>query len=201
MPYPYRSICIFCGSADGLDQEYFDAAYRMGVTLAVKGITLVYGAGRTGMMGALAKGALSKGGEVIGVVPQGLESPQLIYKTGLSRLEVVDDIQVRKARMIDLAEAFIALPGGFGTLDEIFEVLTWSQIGLQRKAAAFLNTRGYFDSLFNWFDRAYADKFIYEEHQQLYVSDPEPEGLLEKLSQFKFPDNIGRWLIRDDPQD
>lgn len=201
MPTPYHSICVFCGSADGLDQGYFDAAFKMGETLALQGVTLVYGAGRTGMMGALARGALSRGGEVIGVVPKGLESPQLIYKTGLSRLEVVENIQVRKARMIELAEAFIALPGGFGTLDEIFEVLTWSQIGLQRKAAAFLNTRGYFEHLLAWFDRAYADKFIYEEHQQLYVSDSEPAGLLEKLNQYRFPDNIERWLVRDDPQD
>jgi uncharacterized protein (TIGR00730 family) len=149
-------------------------------------------------MGAIAKGALNKGGEVIGIAPKGLESPQLIYTSGLTRLEIVEDIQMRKARMIELAEAFIALPGGFGTLDEIFEVLTWSQIGLMRKPAGFLNTRSYFDSLFSWFDRAFSDHFIYEEHQQLYTSDLEPEGLLEKLAEFHFPDNIGRWLIREE---
>ena len=129
MPFPYHSICVFCGSADGLDQRYYDAAFEMGHLLAAKGITLVYGAGRTGLMGALAEGALQGGGEVVGVVPNGLESPQLIYTSGLTRLEIVDDIQVRKARMNELADAFIALPGGYGTMDEIFEVLTWSQIG------------------------------------------------------------------------
>lgn len=198
MNTPFHSICVFCGSADGLDQSYYDAAFTMGQQMAEIEITLVYGAGRTGLMGSIAKGALQKGGKVIGVAPKGLDTSQLIYTTGLTTLEIVENIQLRKARMIELSEAFIALPGGFGTLDEIFEVLTWSQIGLQRKPAGFLNTNGYFDSLFTWFNRAYDDHFIYEEHQQLYLSDPEPAGLLEKLAEFKFPDNIGRWLIRDD---
>ena len=197
MTYPYRSICVFCGSADGLDKVYYDAAYEMGQLLAEQGITLVYGAGRTGLMGRLAEGALEAHGEVIGIVPNGLESPQLIYTSGLSRLEVVDDIQLRKARMNEMAEAFIALPGGYGTLDEVFEVLTWSQIGRHRKPTAFLNTDGYWDDLLAWIDRAYRDRFIYEEHLDLFVSDETPRGLLDKLEKFEFPDNIGRWLIRE----
>lgn len=197
MTFPFRSICVFCGSADHLDQEYFNAAYEMGQLIASNGITLVYGAGRTGMMGALAEGALNKGGEVIGVAPLGLESPQLIYTTGLTKLEIVDNIQLRKARMNELAEAFVAMPGGFGTLDEVFEVLTWSQIGLNQKPVGFLNVKGYFDHLLDWCDRAFADHFIYEEHMQLYSSDAKPGGLLEKLAKYQFPDNIGRWLIRD----
>jgi len=198
MSYPYRSITVFCGSADGLAPEYYEAAYKMGRLIAEKGIRLVYGAGRTGMMGALTEGLLKAGGEVIGVVPNGLESPQLIYTSGLTKLEIVPDIQIRKARMIELGDAFIALPGGFGTLDEMFEVLTWSQIGRQRKPCAFLNTTGYFDTLFAWFQRAFEDHFIYEEHLELYVSDADPERLLEKLAAFKFPSNIERWLIREE---
>lgn len=200
MKFPFHSICVFCGSADGLDQSYYDAAFSMGQLMAEKGITLVYGAGKTGLMGSIAKGALQKGGEVIGIAPKGLDSSQLIYTTELTRYEIVENIQLRKARMIELAEAFIALPGGFGTLDEIFEVLTWSQIGLQRKPAGFLNTKGYYDSLFALLERAFDDHFIYEEHQQLYLSDAEPDSLLKKLAEFKFPDNIGRWLIRDDAE-
>jgi uncharacterized protein (TIGR00730 family) len=196
MNYPYQSVCVFCASADNLDQQYIDAAFEMGLLLARRDITLVYGAGRTGLMGKLAEGALQGGGEVIGVVPVGLESPQLIYASGLSRLEVVDDIQKRKARMNELADAFIAMPGGYGTMDEIFEVLTWSQIGRHRKPSAFLNTAGYWDDLFKWIDRAYRDKFIYEEHLDLFVADTAPLGLLEKLEKFKFPENIGRWLER-----
>lgn len=197
MGFPYRSICVFCGSADGLDQVYYDAAMDMGKQLASRDIRLVYGAGRTGLMGALAQSALQNGGEVIGIAPKGLESPQLIHTSGLTSLEIVEDIQVRKARMIELADAFIALPGGYGTLDELFEVLTWSQIGIQRKPMAILNTNGFFDSLLNWIKRSYTDRFIYEEHLQLFLSDSDPIGLLEQLANYQFPDNIGRWLIRD----
>ena len=196
MAYPYRSICVFCGSADGLAPDYYAAAHEMGRLLAESGITLVYGAGRTGLMGSLAEGALGAGGEVIGIVPNGLESPQLIYTTGLTRLEFVEDIQLRKARMNALADAFITLPGGYGTMDEMFEVLTWSQIGRHRKPSAFLNVNGYFDSLLAWIERAYRDHFIYEEHLDLFVADPSPARLLEKLAAFKVPDNIERWLVR-----
>ena len=196
MAYPYHSICVFCGSADGLAPEYYAAAYEMGRLLAQNGISLVYGAGRTGLMGSLAEGALGAGGEVIGIVPNGLESPQLIYTTGLTRLEVVEDIQLRKARMNELADAFITLPGGYGTMDEMFEVLTWSQIGRHRKPSAFLNINGYFDALLAWIDRAYQDHFIYEEHLDLFVADASPVRLLQKLAEVKFPDNIARWLVR-----
>jgi hypothetical protein len=147
-------------------------------------------------MGAMAEGALQQGGEVVGIVPRGLESPQLIYTSGLTRLEIVENIQQRKARMNNLAEAFLCLPGGYGTMDEIFEVLTWSQIGLHRKPCGFLNTNGYFDALFAWVKRAHEDHFIFEEHLELFVEDATPQGLLDKLAVFKFPDNIGRWLER-----
>lgn len=193
-----HAICVFCGSADGLDQRYTTAAGRLGAALAKRGLTLVYGAGRTGMMGALAQGCLGEGGEVVGVVPQGLDSPQLIFTNGLTRLEVVPDIQMRKARMMELADAFITLPGGYGTLDELFEVLTWSQIGRHRKPLGFLNVNGYFDSLLQWIQRAYADHFIYEEHLQLFVSDAEVDGLLDRLTHYRFPDRIERWLVRED---
>jgi uncharacterized protein (TIGR00730 family) len=197
MNYPYRSICVFCGSADGLNQVYLDAAIEMGRQLASRGIRLVYGAGRTGIMGILAQSVLQNGGEVVGIAPKSLESPQLIHTSGLTSLEIVDDIQVRKARMIELADAFIAMPGGYGTADELFEVLTLSQIGLQRKPMAILNTNGYFDSLLAWITRAFSDGFIYDEHLQLFLNDSNPLCLLERLAKYQFPDNIGRWLIRE----
>lgn len=197
MDFPYRSICVFCGSADGLDHIYYDAALELGKQLAKNGIRLVYGAGRTGLMGVLAQSVLENGGDVTGIAPKGLESPQLIYASGLTTLEIVDDIQVRKSRMIELADAFIALPGGYGTLDELFEVLTWSQIGVHRKPMAFLNTNGYFDLLLAWINRAYTDGFIYQEHLQLFVSDTDPTKLLDELAKYQFPDNIGRWLVRE----
>lgn len=193
-----QSICVFCGAADGVAEKYTNAAWQTGMFLAENGITLVYGAGRTGLMGKLAEGALQAGGKVIGVVPVGLESPQLIHTTGLSKLEIVEDIQKRKARMIELSDAFIALPGGFGTMDEMFEVLTWSQIGRHRKPCGFLNVDGYFDILINWIERAYQDRFIYEEHLHLFVEDDNPGKLVEKLASFQFPDNLERWLIREE---
>jgi len=198
MGFSYHSLCVFCGSADGLDPAYYAAAQEMGRLLAEQKITLVYGGGRTGMMGALAQGVMQAGGEVIGVVPRGLESPQLIFTTGLTRLEIVENIQQRKARMNELADGFIALPGGYGTLDEMFEVLTWSQIGLHRKPAAFLNVNGYFDSLLKWIERAYTDHFIYEEHLELFVVDATAGGLLAKLAEYKFPEQIERWLVREE---
>lgn len=197
MGYPYRSLCAFCGSADGLDKSFYEAAYKLGTELAGRGVRLIYGAGRTGLMGSLAAGALQRGGEVIGIAPKGLESPQLIYISELTRTEIVENIQVRKARMMELGEAFIALPGGYGTLDELFEVLTWSQIGLHRKPLGLLNTNGYFDSLINWIKRALQEHFIYEEHTQLFVVDDEVTGLLDKLAEFEFPTQLERWLIRD----
>lgn len=197
MGYPYRSLCAFCGSADGLDKSFYEAAHKLGTELACRGIQLIYGAGRTGLMGSLAAAVLQNGGEVIGIAPKGLESPQLIHTSELTRTEIVENIQVRKARMMELGEAFIALPGGYGTLDELFEVLTWSQIGLQRKPLGLLNTNGYFDSLINWIERALQEHFIYEEHTQLFVVDEEVTGLLEKLAAFEFPTQLERWLIRD----
>jgi uncharacterized protein (TIGR00730 family) len=193
----FSTLGVFCGSADHLDRPYYDSARVMGELLAQKGITLVYGGGRTGMMGAVARGVLDSGGEVIGVVPHGLESPQLVFTAAeITHLELVENIQIRKARMNELSEGFIALPGGFGTMDELFEVLTWSQIGLHRKPVGLLNVNGYYDDLIGWIQRSYEDHFIYQEHLDLFVVDPTPEGLLEKLSLHRFPADLSHWLER-----
>jgi uncharacterized protein (TIGR00730 family) len=181
-----------------LDNSFYEAAFRLGEALALRNVRLVYGAGRTGLMGSLAAGVMQGGGEVIGIAPKGLESPQLIHTSDLTRIEIVENIQVRKARMMELGEAFIALPGGFGTLDELFEVLTWSQIGLHHKPLGLLNINGYFDPLLKWVDKALQEHFIYEEHQQLFVVDEEIAGLLDKIAEFQFPVNLERWLIRED---
>jgi uncharacterized protein (TIGR00730 family) len=114
----------------------------------------------------------------------------------ITHLELVENIQIRKARMNELSEGFIALPGGFGTMDELFEVLTWSQIGLHRKPVGLLNVNGYYDDLINWIQRSYEDHFIYQEHLDLFVVDPTPQGLLEKLSSHRFPADLSHWLER-----
>ncbi len=193
---PIHNICVYCGSADGVHPEYYAAAEEMGSLLAARGIRLVYGAGKTGLMGAVAEGALRAGGQVIGFIPENLNLPALVHE-GLAALEVLPDIQMRKARMSATADAFIALPGGYGTLDELFETLTWAQIGLHQKPIGLLNTRGYFDPLLGMVRRALDDGFIYAEHEVLLVSDPSPEGLLQKLLDFTFPDGIERWVNRE----
>jgi uncharacterized protein (TIGR00730 family) len=190
-----HSICVYCGSADGLSQAYLDAATNMGRFLAQSGIRLVYGAGKTGMMGAVADGALAAGGEVTGVTPESLNTPVLIH-ANLTSLEVVSDMHARKARMYALADAFIALPGGYGTFEELFETLTWMQIGLHRKPIGLLNTADYFDPLLKMVDHACQEGFILPEHRFLLVYDANPGALLEKLRTFQLPSTLDRWVNR-----
>ena len=190
-----KTVCVYCGSADGIHPEYYQSAQEMGRELAHQGIHLVFGGGKTGLMGAVADGALSAGGEVTGVIPANLNRPQLAH-AGLTRLEVCDTIHTRKARMSALADAFIALPGGYGTLDELFETLTWSQIGLHQKPVGLLNTRGYFDPLLAMIERARTEGFIYEEHRQLLCHAAQPIQLLEHLLNFTLPDGLNRWVDR-----
>src|SRR4030065_302141 len=144
---------FYCGSSDKMRPAYLEAARQMGTAIARRGLTVVYGAGCTGMMGAVADGALEAGGEVIGVIPELFATPQLMH-TGLTRLEIVDSMHTRKARLAELADAFIALPGGFGTFEELFEMLTWAQIGLHRKPVGLLNTLDYFVPLLNMVEHA-----------------------------------------------
>lgn len=191
-----KSICVYCGSADGLKKEYYDAAYHLGQLLADQNITLVYGAGKTGLMGAVANGVLDNHGKVIGIVPELLNEPQLIH-ANLSTLEVLPDIHKRKARMSELADAFIALPGGFGTFDELFETLTWAQIGIHQKPIGLLNINHYFEPLLSMVEHALNENFIYAEHKILLLSDSDPVNLLKKITKFQQPDGLKRWISRD----
>lgn len=191
-----QSITVYCGSADNLDSAYLNAAAEMGKILAQHQIRLVYGAGKTGMMGALADSVLQNGGEVIGITPESLNTSQLIHDH-LSCLEVTPDIHTRKARMVLLGDAFIALPGGYGTFDEFFEALTWAQIGLHAKPIGLLNTNHYYDSLLAMIDKAREEKFIYPEHASLLVHDFDPGALLEKLLAYHPPNGLNRWVDRD----
>ena len=190
-----KSICVYCGSAKLASREYFAAAKGMGETLARRGQTLVYGGGRTGLMGSLADSALANGGEVIGVITESMNTPELVH-TRLTRLEVTATIHQRKARMYALAEGYIALPGGYGTLDELFETLTWAQIGLHQKPVGLLNTSGYFDPLLAMVDHAYAEGFIYKEHRSLLIAAKEPAVLLDALEHYIPPEGLNRWIER-----
>jgi len=192
-----RTVTVYAGSAVGLDPVFAKAAYQLGKIIAIQGRTLVYGGGRTGLMGAVAEGALAHGGEVIGVINEELNRPNLSH-TGLTRLEIVPNIQIRKVRLIELGEVTIALPGGFGTLDEIFETLTGAQIGLHKKPVGFLNTVGYYDLLLKTISFAMAERFIYPVHRQLYLSAENPLELLAALDNYTPPKNLESWLERDE---
>ena len=193
---PLRSVCVYAASADSLRAEYYAAATELGRRLAGRGITLVYGAGRTGLMGAVAEGALRAGGQVIGVTPAHFNTPVLIHQN-LSRLEVVENMHVRKARMSELADAFIALPGGLGTFEELFEALTWAQVGLHHKPIGLLNTLNYYDPLLALVGHARAEGFIYSEHERLLVANEDPERLLDQLHTFQRPPGMERWMERE----
>jgi uncharacterized protein (TIGR00730 family) len=188
-------ITVFCGSANGVNPAYLSTAEATGRLLAQRGITIIYGAGKTGLMGALADGALAAGGQVVGVIPPNLNTPRLAH-ANLTRLEVSPDIQQRKARMSALAQAFIVLPGGFGTFDELFETLTGAQIGLHSKPVGLLNTLGYYDPLLALVEHARAEGFIYNEHQGLLVSAATPEKLLEAMKAYTPPAGLERWVER-----
>lgn len=190
-----KSVCVFCGSSDRIADHYMEAARQMGAAIATSGLRLVYGAGSTGLMGAVADGALAQGGEVVGIIPQMFVTPTLAHN-GLTVTEVMPDMHTRKARMYELADAFIALPGGLGTMDELFESVTWSQIGLHRKPVGLLNVEGYFDSLLAFLARVEQDGFMYQEHAQLFQTQSEPQALLAALAAYRPPDGLEKWVAR-----
>jgi len=176
-----NSICVFCGSADNIHPDYLLAARQMGATLARRGLTLIYGGGRTGLMGALADGALENSGQVIGVIVASMNTPALAHP-GLTRMEVTPLIHERKARMYALADAYLALPGGYGTLDELFETLTWAQIGEHAKPIGLLNVRAYFNPLLKMIEHAEKEGFIFPEHRRSLLCDSDPGALLDAMN-------------------
>lgn len=193
----YPTICVYAGSADGLAEGFMAGAFHLGQVLAQTGIRLVYGAGKTGLMGAVADGVLQNGGEVMGVIPESLNQPQLLH-AGLTSLEVVPTIHARKARMSALASAFIALPGGYGTYEELFETLAWAQIGLHRKPVGLLNLCNYYAPILELIRYTCESGFIYPEHRQLILSAEQPESLLEQFAAYAPPDGLERWISREE---
>ncbi len=189
-----RRICIFCGSSPGSRPTYLAAARHTGVVLAERGIALVYGGGRVGLMGAVADSVLAAGGEVIGVIPAALEAKELAHR-GLTDLRVVGSMHERKALMAELADGFIALPGGYGTLEEFFEVLTWSQLGLHPKPCGLLNVDHFYDPLLELIRHSIAEGFVPPEHRALVQVADEPEQLIELLHAFR-PLPLKQWIDR-----
>ena len=176
-----QRICIFCGSQVGTNGLYRQAATALGQLLVRHGYGLVYGGGHVGLMGVIADAVLASGGEAIGVIPDSLVARELAH-TGLTQLQVVPSMHARKARMAELADAFIALPGGYGTFEELFEVITWAQLGIHRKPIGLLNVAGYFNALKALVDHAITEGFIKAEYWQLLTMADDASTLLEMLS-------------------
>jgi hypothetical protein len=191
-PRPLHSLCVFCGSSPGVDGRFVDAARDFGARLARHGVAVVYGGARRGLMGALADAALDDGGRVTGVIPRGLWEREIGH-TGLTELLVVDSMHERKALMAERAAAFVALPGGAGTLEELFEAWTWALLGIHAKPVALLNVDGYFDPLLAMVDHMQAQGFMGATHRQMLVVDDDPERLLARLATYEAPD-VPRWL-------
>lgn len=187
-----RSVCVFCGSSSGKLDEYRTAATVLGQLLADRHIRLVYGGAAVGLMGTIADACLSQGGEVIGVIPQTLVDKEIAHR-GLTELRVVQTMHERKALMSDLSDAFIALPGGLGTFEELFEVATWSQLGLQRKPCGLVNVAGYYDGLLLQADRAVQDGFLKTEHRRMLITGEDPGSVLNLLLEH-VPPVVEKWI-------
>ena len=187
-----KRICVFAGSSSGVRREYLDAASDLGTLLAARGIELVYGGARVGLMGAAADAALAGGGRVTGVIPGALVEKEVAHN-GLTDLRIVTSMHQRKALMADLSDAFIALPGGWGTLDEMFEILTWAQLGLHRKPCGLLNVQGYFERLLAFLDHTVEEGFVRREYGSLVAVSESPVALLEAL-QVQTPPAVEKWI-------
>jgi uncharacterized protein (TIGR00730 family) len=185
-------MCVFCGSSSGARDSYAAAATSLARHLVANRIAIVYGGGKVGLMGKLADAALEAGGEVIGVMPRLLVEKEIAHSR-LSDLRVVGSMHERKAQMAELSDAFIALPGGYGTIEEFCEILTWTQLGLQRKPCGILNTDGYYDRLLSLFDHAIAEQFLKPVHRRIVISDHRPDCLVSRLLEYE-PPLLDKWI-------
>jgi uncharacterized protein (TIGR00730 family) len=189
--HEFRRVCVFCGSQSG-GPAYVEAAETLGRTLAKRGIGVVFGGGRVGLMGKVADAALAAGGQVIGVIPEKLLNLELAH-TGCTELFVTPGMHERKMKMAELSDAFVAMPGGYGTLEELFEVTTWAQLNYHKKPVGLLNVRGFYDPLMAAIHHANDEGFVRDVHRDLLVVRSEPADLLDALTQAEVPD-LGRWI-------
>lgn len=190
-----KRICVFCGSNKGVRAEYVWAAKAMGQALVKRGIGLVYGGGKVGLMGVIAEAVLAEGGEVIGIIPQSLVAREVAHQA-LTEQRIVGTMHERKALMAELSDAFIAMPGGMGTFDEFCEILTWAQLGIHQKPCGVLNVANYFAPLLAMFDHAVAEGFLRDSHRALVLEANAPELLLDALAKYQ-PHSAEKWLDLD----
>jgi len=190
-----RRICVFCGASPGARPEYAEATTELARVLVGDGIGVVYGGGGVGLMGVLADAVLAEGGEIIGAIPRALVDREIAHRD-VTDMRVVGSMHERKALMAELADAFVALPGGIGTLEELFEVYTWAQLGLHNKPCALLNVEGYYDGVAGFLAKAVEERFLREEHHEMLMVETEPEGLVKRLRDFE-PDAVRpKWIDR-----
>jgi len=189
-----KSLCVFCGSSFGNEPAFAEAAKALGRILANQKITLVYGGANVGLMGAVADSVLENNGRVIGVLPKFLQSKEIAH-TGLSELILCDTMHERKVKMFELSQGFVALPGGFGTLEEVVEILTWQQLGLHKFPVAFLNINGFYDHLRLLFDRMESGKLLKAENKQMALFDGSVVGLVEKMKSYRAPE-VSKWIAK-----
>ena len=187
-----KSVCVFCGGNPGRNPAYIEAAIHLGNELATHGLELVYGGAQVGLMGAVADAAIARGGDVYGVIPEFIAAREIAH-LGVTRLVVVPSMHERKAAMAARADAFVALPGGFGTLDELFEILTWAQLGLHRKPCAVLNIAGYFDGLLTFLDHAADEQLLKPEYRAMLLVESDPARLVARLREHE-PPVVEAWL-------
>jgi uncharacterized protein (TIGR00730 family) len=191
-----KNICVYCGSSSGRRPEYTSAAVEMGKLIAERDFTLIYGAGNVGIMGSIADAALAAGGKVVGIIPKALEEKEVCHQQ-LTELHIVDSMHERKALMAEMADAFVALPGGLGTLEELIEALTWSQLGLHRKPCGLLNIGQYYQHLTAFIDNAVEEQFLKPVHRDMLLVSDNAQDLLSQLSQYKVP-HVDKWISRHD---
>jgi uncharacterized protein (TIGR00730 family) len=187
-----RSVCVFCGSNRGTNPRFAEVAHDFGVLLAKEGIALVYGGGHVGLMGVVADAVLANGGKAIGVIPRARWDREVGHRD-LTELHIVETMHERKAMMASLADAFVALPGGLGTLEEIFEVWTWAQLGIHRKPVGFLDAEGFYGSLLEFLDRAVDAGFVRAQHRAIAIVDVDPAALLRRLGEYE-PPRVEKWI-------
>ncbi len=187
-----KRICVFCGSSLGARPAYLEAARRLGEVLARRGVGLVYGGASVGLMGIVADAALAAGGEAIGVIPGALQQKEIAHGR-LTKLHVVGSMHERKAKMAELSDGFVALPGGLGTLEEFAEVLTWAQLGLHRKPCGLLDVGGYYRPLIAFFDHAVAERFVRPEHRAMVLVEEDPGTLVDRLARYEAP-AVPKWI-------
>jgi uncharacterized protein (TIGR00730 family) len=189
-----KSVCIFCGSSVGRQPEYIHGARRIGKLIATKKMTLVYGGGNIGLMREVADSALSAGGKVIGVMPRSIVEKEIAHQN-ITKLHIVGSMHERKALMAEISDGFIALPGGFGTIDELFEIMTWNQLEIISKPTGLLNINGFFDQLINYISHAVSEKFVRKEHQENLIVDVDETRLMSRMADFR-PVAAEKWIDR-----